>query len=802
MVFHARCAALLVLTVTLPFFSYAPVLAQDGAGSRAFSGVVVDARTGAALPGVNVVVDAERGLGGATDEDGRFAISGLPPESFLVRFSFVGYESDSLRIDLTQGSFQTRVSLQPVSEVIAEVVVEGETELLERGAQAVAVLEAAELDAARGQSLGETLEALPGVTTLSTGPTITKPVVRGLHSERVVVLNNGVRQEGQQWGAEHAPEIDPFAHDRVELVRGAAGVEHGVGAIGGVVRLEEAPLPSVPGAFGGDLSLQGFSNSQQGAGSLMLEGAPTVVPGFGFRVQGSARRAGDARTPDYVLGNTAFFERSANATVGLTRDRWGVEVHGSHFATDLGIYRGSHFNTFEGIDTVLELGRPPVDYTFDYEIDAPKQEISHTLASVSGFFRPDGVLEGALIEARYGYQLNKRKEFDASRLGGRDPLARAAFALDLATHTLNLKLTTAPRTLFGGDGFAVVGVDGMNQGNVGQVGYLIPNFRALTGGAFARTTWQRGPLTLDAGLRLDHRWQQAFPRERGQGSFERDKRTYTGVSTALGATWRLSPTWSIATNFATAWRPPSINELYSYGIHHGTAQFERGERSLGEERSLGADLTLRHQSARFEAEVSGYAQRIADFLYLRPLDEPVVTSRGIFPDFAYTQDDARLVGIDGYAQARLGRVTLAMSGSLLRGTNTDLDEALLAMPADRLGFDVGFTAPDLGPFEIPTLELGATLVGEQDRFPTRLAEDGTVVPVDYVAPPDGYTLLRAGFSTEVHYGTSDVHHARLSLTVENLLDTAYRDYLSRYRFFAQDPGRNVVLRLTVPFGTP
>lgn len=776
----------------------APAYAQAGsarATGAVLDGTVSEAATGAPLPGAAVRLPGlERGA--ATDADGRFRITGLPADTVTVVVTFVGFAPTRRVADLRSGRLTLRFGLDAAGGVLGEIeVVADEADVaLTRDVRAVAVLDDRDLVDARGQSLGETIGQLPGVTTLSTGPSIRKPVIRGLHSERVVVLNNGVRQEGQQWGAEHAPEIDPFAADRIEVVRGAAGVEFGAGAIGGVVRIEASPLPTRPGALSGDVEVQGFSNSGQGAGSVTVEGAP--LAGLGLRVQASARRAGDARTPDYVLGNTAFFERSLALTAGLTRERWDVEARASRFATDLGVYRGSHFNTFDALDTVFALGRPPVDYTFEYEIGAPKQAITHDLASVRGRLR----LGGLRLEGQYGVQYNRREEFDADRIGGRDPLGRPAFSLDLYTHALDAKATTNPRALAGGQGFAVVGVNGTYQGNDSRVGYLIPNFRSYSGGAFVRGEWGRGPLTLEAGARLDARYQRSFPRAAGgRGDFEQDVRTFGSPSGALGAIWRFAPSWSLATGVSTAWRPPSTNELYSYGIHHGAAQFETGDRTLGAERSVGADLTLRHESARASLELSAFANQIGGYLYLQPSGELVTTSRGVYPGFQYTQTDAVLVGIDGAAAGRLGPLSLGATLSVVRGTDRTLDQPLLAMPADRLGLRAAYRLPDVGPLSGPTFELGATLVRHQDQFPVRPDATGTLVPVDYVAPPDGYALLRAGLSTEVPLGSAP---ARLSLTVENALDTAYRDYLSRYRYFAHDPGRNVVLRLQVPLGTP
>lgn len=203
------------------------------------------------------------------------------------------------------------------------------------------------------------------------------------HSQRIVVMNAGIAQEGQQWGGEHAPEIDPFSMGSVELIRGAAGVEYGVGAIGGVIRIEPEQMPwGEP--FGGRLSLNGFSNNRQGAGSLMLHGSPRSTPEFGWRVQGSIRHAGDSHTPDYTIGNSAFREKDGAAMVEWHDDRVGLRIHGSHFGTTLGLYSGAHIGNYDDLIRAIERGEPAVDFDFTYDIDPPKQEIRHDALSVNG----------------------------------------------------------------------------------------------------------------------------------------------------------------------------------------------------------------------------------------------------------------------------------------------------------------------------------------------------------------------------------------------------------------------------------
>lgn len=753
------------------------------ADAQSIRGRVLDATTQAPLAHANVVVaDTRRGT--ATNADGGFTIDGLPPGTYLLAAQYVGYETVLRTVEVVAGRTATvEFPLNPSPLAVEEIVVRAgmtEEELLTRARQSVATLGPDVLERTRGQTLGETLKQLPGVTTMQTGPSISKPVVRGLHSQRVVVLNAGVPQEGQQWGGEHAPEIDPFAPARIEVVKGAAGVEHGVGAIGGVIQVEPRVLPTAPG-FGGRVDLNGFSNSRQGAGAVLIEGAPAQVEGFAWRAQASVRKAGDAHTPDYVIGNSAFEERNGALTLGYQTARTGLKLYASRFATELGIYRGSHVNTLNGLRRAIDRDRPAVDYAFSYAIDAPKQSITHDLVSLKGVHR---LPRGDRLEVQYGIQRNHRQEFDAHRRGG-DPLDEPAFDLTLNTHTLDAKWRLPPRR----NAFGVVGLSGMNQANVNaESGYLIPNFRALTGGAFAHGTWMPGNWTLEAGARFDTRWMKAFPR--ADGAFERRTHAYRSLSGVVGGIWQFAPTWSVATNVATAWRPPSVNELYSYGVHHGTAQFEIGDATLSSERSIGVDATLRHVGDRVRLETSFYTNWMNDFIHLFPTRDTLVTIRGVFPAFQHQQAQAVLRGLDGHVEFDLRPAwAVGARASVVRGTNVAANMPLIGMPADRLVLHSTvrlFEGPRLRTSELrPEL----TFVRKQTRVP-----EG----VDYAPPPAGYALVGLQYHADLQVGNTPL---QVGLSIHNLFNTRYRDYLSRWRYYIDEPGRTLVVRVRIPFGT-
>lgn len=808
------------------------VLAQCGvaaAHGQTLLGTVLDNRTNKPLPSVRILLlDTKRGV--LSRADGSFALVLGSRQGYTLRATLLGYAP--LEEHLQAASDDTLhivIRLKQSAVRLATARVEAERQALENMAtQNVTTVSAQELERSRGQTLGEALQNVAGVTLLQTGASIAKPVIRGLHSQRIVVMNAGVAQEGQQWGTEHAPEIDPFAPQRIEVVRGAAGVEYGTGAIGGVIRIQPYTLPR--GAwFGGEVQSALFANNSQGALSLALEGGGLsflpdttntnlhrLANGFGWRVQGSARKAGDSRAPSYVIGNTGFQEINGSAAFGYEGERFGIEAYYSLFTTELGIFSGSHIGNMNDLLRAIDNGRPLVEYEWTYTIGAPRQQISHDLWSVKAHYNADF----GRFEVQYGWQQNNRAEFDShnARVRGDSAqlvqsLSRPATSLQLTTYSLDTKfrhkpLELAPETVLTGS----IGASGTAQWNV-QTGraFLIPSFQAQTGGAYIIETLTLPDGIVNAGLRYDARHVNVI------GSGLRDipdtTQLFSSVSAALGAIWYFGKSlhneakdekkdtsqaqthqavkpFSLAINLASAWRAPLVNEQFSEGVHHGTAQYEIGNPNLKPERSYSADLTLSHHTEALRFELSAYINAIDNFIYLRPdAAHPTVTIRGTFPTLFYTQTFALLRGVDASLDAALSEnVRVGGTFSLVRGDNVTASKPLLFMPADRLRTFVRTeSAAFLGMTDV-FAEISSTLVRTQDRVP---------VNVDYASPPRGYVLFDCAVG-----GRVEALGTRLSwnLSVRNIANTAYRDYLSRYRYFTEDAGRNVVLRVSVPFG--
>lgn len=751
-------------------------------------GTVTEAETGEPVPFAEVFL-VETGQGQITDEKGKFVFTELCERAYTVTCDHIGCHHLSKEIKLV-GEMSLDFSLAHEALNLGEVVVQ-EKAIAPTTTQTERTLSSATLDAAKGQTMGDMLKLLPGVSSLNTGGSISKPVIRGLHSNRVLMLNNGVRQEGQQWGSEHAPEIDPYIADNVSVVYGASGVRYGSDAIGGVVLVEPKPLRQQKGV-GGEVNLAGFSNGRSGAASAMLDGKLGGKLPLAGRLQGTFRRGGNLRAPDYFLENTGMQEINYSASLGLQRERWESEVFFSQFFTKIGIFRGSHIGNLTDLENAIERGRPVDEGSFSYDLKRPLQRVAHYLLKVKNSLRTGTV---GKLSLQYARQFNRREEFDAHKRFGTIPTGfdEPEMMFEITTHSLDMAWEHKSWRHFTGS----MGGQVLAQRNTTDRGGLIPDYDSQTAGVFWIERWRKYPFPLEfeAGLRYDFRRLDVANR----GNEVIDKLLdFNNLSGTFGAVYKASDHFDIQLNLGTAWRSPNVNELFSDGVHHGSASYEMGREDLLPERAYNTSLAFSFDNQHnLSASLSLYQNRVQDFIYLEPQEQPVLTIRGAFPSFAYQQTDATLTGLDWGAEwSPLAWLFISSTGSILRARDTRNDEWLVLMPADRFRHGLRFILGKNKKSDNATF-VGAAMqnVLRQSRVP-----DG----VDYAPPPDAYTLfdLEAGmgfFLKEKSSVGSPQSSVQVTLSVQNIFNTAYRDYLNRLRYFSDEAGRNVALRLKLNF---
>lgn len=713
------------------------------------------------------------------NEDGKVVIRNICPGTYTVHVHAHGYEHYA-EIVTVNGKANVQIRLIHIEHMLNEVsVTEARTgaNLLQNKQQ----LDKDQIAANSGKTLSDMLQTVNGVTLLSTGGSIAKPVIHGMHSNRIVMLNNGVRQEDQQWGGEHAPNIDPFLANNITVVKGAAGVRYGTDAIGGVVLVEPAPLRSTPG-WNGELNLAGFSNNRMGVASGMIEHNLKKIPALSIRLQGTYKKGGNYRTPNYWVANTGLQENNYSATVGWKKRHYSIEAFYSHFDTDLGVYRGSHTGNTKDLMAAIESKMPLVQSDFTYTIDRPMQHVTHDLVKTR-----------VLVDTRIGdwslthaYQRNFRQEYDVVRID------RGNAQLNLSLNTQSLNLNYDHRQIGGFSGSA--GIDGFYQENYFQPGdrLFIPNFRSLNGAVYAIERYRTDDWTFEGGLRYDVRNYEVFNPEGASQQVMRYDLSYNNFSGTVGIQYRMTPTWTIGTTLANAWRAPQPTELFSAGLHHSAARIELGNKTLVPEQSYNAGIEVKHdKEGVISFEANTYLQYIKNYIYLSP-GQLIQTIRGAFKSFNYTQTNAMLFGIDASVVYHATKhLQVNLKASFVRAEDMTRKDWLILMPADRISGGLRYTQDISKRFKQSFAGLSARMVMKQQRIPGNFSE------IDYPMPPDGYTVVDAELGTQIALGKQQP--ISLSITVQNLGNTVYRDYMDAFRYFIDRPGTDVVVRLRVPF---
>lgn len=715
------------------------------------AGVVVDA-SGAGLDGARVLV-VELDIAVRTDGAGRFTIPALPSGSYTLEVRRIGYRSEVVSVDVP-GTGSVRVALEQSAFPLAPLAVTVARGPLSPGSSPLptSVLGPQDLERERSVSLAQTLERLPGVRTLSTGREIGKPVIRGLSGARVLVLSQGLRLEDYSWSDEDGPAVDAAMVDRVEVIRGPASVLYGADAVGGVVNVIPRPLPDAAGGegffhMGGELS---FATNNREAGAVIRgEGASDR---WGWRVMGDGRLAEALHTPVGELENTGFGAFNGEAAL-VRRGPWGT-------LTARFIHNGGEFK-------LLEEDAPPGGDTGEEE-GGPERKLLDDRIQLLGNFPLGGATR---LETRLQGQRHDIVELE-------DNPDSAAVGVLTESEVFDLTLTTGLGEVLLHHSLApgtsgTVGATGKVQSSAtnGLIP-IVPGAGERSGGIFLLERLERGPLTLLGGVRSDVA--QIDADEHGTRAFE-------AFTWSAGAAWRLADGISLSANAGTAWRAPTLFELYAEGPRLGEARYEIGRADLDGERSFNLDAGVRWEMDRVRGHVAAYRNDFTGFLFIQPTDR---TKNG-YRVFDYAQADALLEGAEGSVEVDAAPwLTLSGRGDYVRGTNDTLDEPLPLVPARRIVFGAELHGA------WPSAGRWAYVKGEVEN----VAAPERLNPLDIDVA--GYTLVHLSGGVR---GTAMGRDASVELRVRNATGTEYKDFLSRYKAFALNPGRDIVLRLRVDF---
>jgi iron complex outermembrane recepter protein len=766
----------------LPLFLFVAgiLTAQSDSCNFSLSGKVIDSDTKEVLEFAEISIVELKTTHICTDK-GEYTFNKLCRGTYTVKVMHVGCEPLQFVLTITGNTEKTLKLPHHLNELKQVTIVEKKAE--EKHTQVKDQLEGVALQKTKGQSLGEALKSISGVTSIQTGASISKPVIHGLHSNRILILNNGIRQEGQQWGSEHAPEIDPFIANKLTVLKGANGVRYGSDAIAGVILVEPKDLRDSAG-IAGEVNMVGSSNGRQGVLSATVDGNLKKLPPLSWRLQGTLKRGGNIQTPTYYLKNTGSAEYNFSGALGFNKENFGVDLFYSQFNTTIAIFYGSHIGNLTDLQQAFELAEPKDKAGFTYKIDRPYQHIEHELTKVKGFIRTGNI---GKLNITYGRQYNLRNEYDKDK-----PLNDSIAALnhpdlqyEITTHTADI--VWEHNKLAGLTGS--VGISGMQQKNTYDGRLFIPFYKNYNTGVFCIEHHKTGKWEFEAGARFDYKHLDVYLREKN-GSIVIPTYNYANSSFTLGAIYSWSDHLSLSINGGKAWRAPGVNELYSNGLHHGAAAVEIGNKNLLPEQAYNFIANVNYRgNKRVSGELSMYHNRVENYIYLSPQLPPTLTIKGAFPTFAYKQTNATFTGVDlSWDVAITQHISIVSKSSLLRAFNKTEDTYLILMPSDRTENSLNYRFANGKYVSDSYFAAGVMYVAKQTRVPEN---------ADFAPAPGDYTLLTIDAGCILHVQHQKI---KLGISVGNLLNTTYRDYMDRFRYYCNAMGRNVTVRLKIPLG--
>jgi iron complex outermembrane receptor protein len=737
------------------------LLVTQVAAQNAVTGVVTDSKSGETMPGVHVYIP-ELHKGDVTDSAGTFRIIKIPNSEFAVQFSFLGYETILKKIRATDSaSLQMSVQMATTAVESHRVVVSaGFISAQDDNAVKIETIRAEELDKSGAIGIMEAIAEKPGVSLISTGPGIAKPVIRGLSGNRVLVVYDGIRMENQQWGAEHGISVDWMGIDRVEIIKGPASLLFGSDAMGGVLNFIDEK-PAMEGKTHGSAAFKYFSNTQgytiqpsvKGAGHRFHWGLNGMFQDHGSYQDGTGT----------YPANTGFQSTGGNAKVGF-HNGWGIfKLNYRYLSQEIGI--------FEGVPVMDRPGRNLV---------APYQQVDDFfLLSQNTAF-----IGKTRLKWKGAWQYNNRKEFEEGE--------GLALDMDLETFNYDVRLDFPLTNKIQ----LISGIQGMWQEALNKgVERIIPDAVTQDVAGYLLAQMDLDQVVVQAGLRYDVRSMNGevvvHEEDTASGhSHDHDddelvpfERSWQNISASFGGTFHLSEHFLLRSNTALGFRAPNLSELGASGVHHGANRFEQGNLDLDAERNLEVDMSAHFHSEHIDAEVSVFLNAINNYIYLQPTDS-IVDGEYLYN---YTANDAAITGLELSFDLHphpLDWLHWLVTYSTIRAERGD-GSFLPLSPADELRNSIQLEGKKWGIVRSPYIKL---------QLETRFAQ---VRPAEFETWTPAYNLVHFGIGGKL---TTD-EHIIIGVEARNIFDEDFIDHLSRFKpDRVRNPGRNISLHLKFLFG--
>lgn len=698
----------------------------------------------------------EQNKGTVCAENGEYRIENLPTGKVKLQFSYMGFNTVVKTVAIQSGKNELNVSLTvSVIESQEIVVTGGFVSSQHENAVKIDVLKSKDISLSGTPNFMESLTKVPGVDMIAKGQGVSKPVIRGLSMNDILVMNNGVRIENYQFSENHPLGVDDNDVERVEVIKGPASLLYGSDAIGGVLNfIKEQPAPT--GKIIGNYKLQLHSNTLGMNNSLGIKGASKHL----F----SGLRVSNKTHADYVQGggefvpNSRFNEWSLGANTGYTGKSGTFKVFYDYFKQELGM-------TVPAVKALItEQGRKNNIWYQDLE--------HHMVSSQNKLY-----LGKFKWETNLGYQIAMRK------LQTTLEVPFVEMNLNTLTYESKVYLPSSKTAEY------ILGIQGMTQTNRNQnnrASQFLPDADVNNIGGLALAQYSFfGKLKLQGGLRFDANKTETFAlgTTGTEGYHAPVSRKFSSLNGSVGATYSVNEKLLLRMNLAKAYRVPNLSELTSNGEHG--SRYELGNENLKPENAYESDASLHYHGEYLSFDLAGFYNHIDNYIFISPTAETTSSGMGIY---RFEQTNSKLYGGEAGVHFHPKSIPwLHVQGNYSMVTGKQENGNYLPfIPAQKFRYEIRAEKETLAFLKHPNIWLSALTASKQDK------------PSPYETETDGYTFVNAGINTEIKLNNQLMN---IGLSVNNIFDAKYFDHLSTLKplnYYNQ--GRNVSLSLKIPFG--
>jgi len=574
--------------------------------------------------------------------------------------------------------------------------------------------------------------------------------------------------------------------NELRVIKGTSGLEYMGANLGSIVLVQPQKVGKEP-HLNGKLSYFYGTNGKSHSTNIQLG---KYSKSYGWRLNGTLKTSGDKKTPRYFLNNTG--QREANLALTVEKEftqKLKTTIFASTFNTELGVLRGSHIGNLTDLEQAFIRDEPFfTEEDFSYSIESPKQKVNHHLfKSKTSYF----ITDSRWLEIVLAGQINIRKEFDVRRISNDIP------ALSLRQYTLFIEGKYHFETSHGwlvNTGVQFNIIDNTNNPET-NILPLIPDYISYESGIFTTIQKNINKSLIEFGVRYDNLFQNVITFSRDiRPQIVRFQNTFHNVSSSAGWRYKSSDKLTYSLNIGFGQRSPGINELYSAGLHQGVSGIEEGRPDLNTENALKTTFTvLNNINKKLSIESLLYFQNITNYIYLAPQDELRLTIRGAFPVFKYDQTNAQIYGLDLNLNLEFSKSIKSKIGySYIKGKDTSNKISLINIPSNVLNANLSYESRNSIKIGNSKFENIAFVFNSKYVF----KQNDIDISQDFVGPPEAYFLIDVELSSEIQIASTRL---RWILKAENVLNTEYRDYLNRQRYFSDDIGINIISGLSLKF---